>query len=223
MLLTYLPGNFETDAAKWEGADMRETGWRVLPYGFSVLQDGSAIIFDREYRPICELSKAGVQLVDPTRQERWPGSWLFLYDDGATPRYCAETRRLQRVIVDRLGLSAELKRRAILQRNGKLPKSGGRMPQDELDMSMPWARELEDVVSNTQAFAFDGRVGRVMRLRPPPTAGAGWTPRPVTREDHKSAKLWLRSKGYKNVSVKLIARVIDVLGATRPRQMQIAA
>lgn len=223
LLLSYLPGNFETDAVKWEGKDMRDAGWRVLPYGFSTAPDGSAVIFDRDYRTICEVSKDGVRLVELTYRDRRSGIMVFLYDDGAKPRYCAETRRLQHVIVDRLGMSAELKRRAILQRNGMLPNSYGGMEQYTLDMSTPWAKELEAVVSKTQAFGFDGRVGRVMRLRPPPTASADWTPKPVQREDHKSAKIWLRSKGYNNVSVKLIARVIDVLGATSPRHMKPAA
>jgi len=217
MLISILPGKSASNGqAQWADRDMHSNGWRVLPYGFGYEADGTATLFDREYRPICSIDRRGdVRMMAPTAQEWRAAEKVFLYDDGAKPRYNRETRRLIGGAVERLGLGAELKRRAILERLRLLPTAGGVMPRRPADLRASWVPELERVIVGKAVFSFDMASGEVLRIRRPVAAGEAWAPRPVNDQDVAGVVSWLRSKGMR-ASGKGVAAVIDAVAASRP-------
>jgi hypothetical protein len=86
-------------------------GPRVLPYGL-YLECDSAVLFDREYRPIVRFTKHGVIACDPTEWIRF-GAQLWHYNDGNSPRRDRGMRaRLLSLVAAIPELAAEIKRRA---------------------------------------------------------------------------------------------------------------
>lgn len=234
-----LPGASKSNApARWSDKDMRERGWRVLPYGWGYDADRTAVIFDREYRPICRVRPRGKVEIVPTQQAVSLGEGkVFLYDDGSKPRDCAETRRLIIFLVARLGLDAELLRRSILERHDLLPKA---RKLRELPWPAPstdwekdllrnhagklvasykpnWMRHLVNHVGARGVLAFDMTSGKVVRLRRPPQDRdcADWTPRPVTDADLAGAVSWLRGLGMRP-NKRSVAGFIEVTAALNP-------
>jgi len=215
LVLSLLPGKAQTNGqAQWVDEDMRSGGWRVLPYGISFGKHG-ATVFDREYLPICSVNGAGVRLLDVHSQDWRHGEVLYLYHDEATPRRNAETRRLCGLIVNRLGLASELKRRAVLERAGFLPRPLCILTNRPPFYQMPWAKALGDAITRGKIFVYDMATGAAIRTRRPLATVGAWKHRPVTDGDLVGAGLWLKSQGLP-ASKKNIAAVIEVTAALRP-------
>jgi hypothetical protein len=196
----------------WEHKDMRGTGWRVLPYGFGHARDGNTILFDRDYRAVCEISKTGFVRIIPADSREWLAlNKVRLYRDTTTPPRYPETRRLVSDLVKRYMIGGELKRRAMLQRHGHLPGPNARAERYRPE----WEEVLARLTDGKGWFAFDTATGETLRLRPPVTAGDGWKPRPVNAEDIDGIASWLKSKRMK-AGRRDIARMVDVIGADRP-------
>ncbi|WP_160010703.1 hypothetical protein [Rhizobium sp. 18055] len=197
----------------WENEDMARTGWRVLPYGFGRdPANGDMILFDREYRAICSISGAGVVRIIPADNREWLAvDKVRFYSDGTTPPRYPETRRLVVDLVTRYRLGGELKRRAMLQRHGRLPGPNARAERDRPE----WEEVLAHLTDGKGWFGFDTATGETLRIRPPKTAGRDWKPRPVNADDIDGITSWLKTKRMK-AGRRDIARMVDVIGAARP-------
>jgi len=214
-LSAVLPATVErTGRNAWDHRDMRGTGWRVLPYGYGVdaANKGAIILFDREYRAICSISKEGkVTFIDAADREWEAVDKVWFYSDGSHPARHSECRRILNIIVQRYGLGWELKRRAVTERHGMLPGANDCGKRRRSD----WAAALEAMTVGKRVFAFDTATGQTLRVRPPVTNVGGWKPRPVTLDDLRGISSWLNSKGMR-AAKKDIERMVDVIGAGWP-------
>lgn len=100
----------------------RAMRWRIWPYGWWQEDDGSYVIFDRLYRPICRKRPCGT--VEIVRPDQWIAyvDQRYLYTDIRHPD--GNTAIAQRLfgIVQRLGIRDELARRRGLDRRRRLPR-----------------------------------------------------------------------------------------------------
>ncbi|KAA0699977.1 hypothetical protein DTW90_11785 [Neorhizobium sp. P12A] len=216
MLRLALPGKSAGNRqAQWRDVEMRCNGWRVLPYCFGYEDDGRAIVFDREYRPICEIETSGyVRVLQMVNSGRRAGDKIFIYHDLTRPHESCTSRVLIERIVKRLGLAGELLRRATLERAGVLPPSGhGRFNDPEF--AHPWGDQLARSLLNAGLFGFDVEAGETLRLRPKRGAATGFEPRPLDASDIDGAARWLKCKGHE-ANTRDVAAVIDIAAALRP-------
>lgn len=93
---------------------------KLCPYGEWTEADGSRVIFDRDYRPICRIKPDGQLEIVPTdefiRFDEEAGQRWF-YRGGAPTR----DRKIRKTLIDiikRHDLAPELRRRWDIKRNG---------------------------------------------------------------------------------------------------------
>jgi hypothetical protein len=87
----------------------RKYPW-LLPYGAYLTHD-SAVLFDREYRPIVRFTERGVIACDPTEWIKHDGR-LYHYRDGTAPRRDRGMRARLLALVESIPvLAAEIRRR----------------------------------------------------------------------------------------------------------------
>lgn len=95
--------------------------WRIYPYGKFIEQDGSEVIFDRQYRPICRVfSNGSIEIVPPTAWICFESQEWF-YNDLSSPRNSRKTRKTLMSIIDKYDLKGELLLRRELEKQGFLP------------------------------------------------------------------------------------------------------
>jgi hypothetical protein len=99
--------------------------WSIFPYGWATEGDGSLVLFDRKYRPICRKYPDGrTELMRSDAFIEFAGR-TWLYDDCSSPVRDAGTRKLVLAEMERWGVRDELKRRRELQRRKALPSWDG--------------------------------------------------------------------------------------------------
>lgn len=105
--LAYLPGGWP---------------WALSPYGWWDERDGSAVVFDRAYRPIARVSHdcTWVSIVPPDDRIDWiEENTYYRYLDA--PQLNGETRHKIMAVTRALGIGEEIARRHHLESLGKLP------------------------------------------------------------------------------------------------------
>lgn len=100
----------------------KSNAWRIFPYGEWTEGDGSRVIFDRQYRPICRIGVNGsVEIVPPETWINYTRQRFF--HRGFGPRPDAETRAIVlRVMQSCHGMESELRRRRDLEKRRLLPR-----------------------------------------------------------------------------------------------------
>ena len=103
----------------------KQAMWALCPYGCWTESDGSGVIFDRCYRPICRVRPGGkVEIVPPDEFIRYKKQRWFHRGFGISP--CAATRKIVAAIIAKYGLAAELRRRRDLLKHVALPRWNGK-------------------------------------------------------------------------------------------------
>ncbi|RWQ70763.1 MAG: hypothetical protein EOS85_26680 [Mesorhizobium sp.] len=103
----------DPDTSAFLGALQRTARWNLWPAGYWTEPDGSFVIFDRKYRPLCRKRPDGSIEILPS--DAWI-NWIEerrLYE---TPRFphpdnSRDTRDMLAGVVERLGIADEIKRR----------------------------------------------------------------------------------------------------------------
>ena len=95
--------------------------WWLCPYGQWTEHDGSRVIFDRMYRPICRVKSDGrVDIVRSDEFIRYSKQCWFHAGFGPSPS--RKTREVVTEIIERYGLAPELRKRLdLVKRGDKLP------------------------------------------------------------------------------------------------------
>lgn len=99
----------------------RMHAWKIWPYGWWTEADGSFVVFDGKYRPMCRKRPNGQVELLPSDMTIDYVDQRYLYTYSTHPENCHETRERLDGVVARLGLGREIERRRMLVKRRQLP------------------------------------------------------------------------------------------------------
>ncbi|MER8797199.1 hypothetical protein NKH75_23900 [Mesorhizobium sp. M0984] len=99
----------------------RFSRWKIWPYGWWTEANGSFVIFDGKYRPICRKRPNGMVELLPSDVTIAYVDQDYLYTYSTHPDGCLETRERLYGVVRRLRLGDEIERRRVMVARRQLP------------------------------------------------------------------------------------------------------